>query len=95
MNILFLQKPFFMEPLGVMYLSSSLKQGGHKVDIITTDEDVSQKIKEYKPQIIASSVMTGDHQMYSETIKKIKTEFPEVTFDVGHQQQKSPPEILS
>ena len=83
MNILFLQKPFFMEPLGVMYLSSSLKQGGHKVDIITTDEDVSQKIKEYKPQIIASSVMTGDHQMYSETIKKIKTEFPEVTFVAG------------
>jgi len=83
MDILFLQKPFFMEPLGIMYLSASLKQGGHNTLLASTDDNVPQIIKDYNPQIIASSVMTGDHTFYNKLVSELKLNNPSTLFVAG------------
>jgi len=72
MKVLFVTKPFKIEPLGIMYLSSSAKKENHKVDIVLTSENLEDKIREYKPDILAYSVLTGDQRFYSDLNKKIK-----------------------
>ncbi|VVB82628.1 Radical SAM superfamily protein [uncultured archaeon] len=73
MKVLFVTKPFKIEPLGIMYLSSSAKKENHEVDIALTSENLEEKIKNYKPDVLAYSVLTGDQRFYSELNKKIKS----------------------
>ena len=83
MKVLFVTKPFIMEPLGIMHLSSAMKDKGHDVDIVRTEENIEEKIKEYQPGIITHSVMTGEHGFYSELIGKLKRMFPDMFFLAG------------
>ena len=64
MKVLFITKPFVIEPLGIMYLSSAV-QPEHQVDIVTTEENIEYKIKQYQPDILAYSIMTGDQEFYN------------------------------
>jgi len=72
MKILFITKPFKIEPLGLMYLSSSAKKENHETDIVLTSENIEKRILEYKPDVLAYSVMTGDQKFYVELNKRIK-----------------------
>jgi len=72
MRFLFITKPFFIEPLGIMHLSSVVKNAGHKTDLITTSEDVESKVKEFKPDFIFYSIMTGDHGLFDEVNGRLK-----------------------
>ena len=74
MKVLFITKPFFIEPLGIMHLSSVVKTAGHKTDLITTSEDVELKVKEFKPHFIFYSIMTGDHGLFDEINRKLRKE---------------------
>lgn len=64
MRVLFISKPFIIEPLGIMSLSASLKRNGHTVNIITTNENVEEEIKQFNPDILAYSIITGDQGFY-------------------------------
>nr|QBM01211.1 hypothetical protein [uncultured archaeon] len=75
MKFLFITKPFFIEPLGIMYLSSAMKKGGHQVSLITTDEDFERKVSEFQPDFVGYSIMTGDQRFYDEINKKLKQKF--------------------
>jgi len=75
MKILVITEGFFIEPLGIMQLSGCLKKAGHETDLITTEEDYESKIKEWKPKIIAYSVMTGNHKIFVELNNKLKRKF--------------------
>lgn len=72
MRFLFINKPFFIEPLGVMYLASSIKKEGHRVDLITTSEDLEAKVNKYNPDFVGYSIMTGDQILYDEINRKLK-----------------------
>ena len=72
MRVLFINKPFFIEPLGIMYLSSAIKKIGHQVDLALTNENLEQKINDFKPDFVSYSVMTGDQEMYDNINKKLK-----------------------
>ena len=66
MNIQFLLKNTGMyERLGIMTLSSVLKKHGHEVDLTLTEElseeEIVQKVKKFKPSVLAYSIMTGEH----------------------------------
>jgi len=66
MNVQFLLKNTGMfERLGIMTLSSALKANGHKVKLTLTEEmpeeEIIKNVKDYKPDILAYSVMTGEH----------------------------------
>ena len=61
------------DPLGIMYLSSSLKKAGHQTDLICfKKENVFQRLEELKPNIIAYSITTGSHREYIALNKEIK-----------------------
>ncbi|MCD4666269.1 B12-binding domain-containing radical SAM protein [archaeon] len=72
MKVLFITKPFVIEPLGLMYVSAAAKRAGHKVELITTEEDLKRKVLEYKPEVIGFSVMTGDQKFYLEISYELK-----------------------
>jgi len=72
MKFLFINKPFIIEPLGVMYLSSAIKQKGHEVDLVITSEDLEKKVSDFKPDFIGYSIMTGDQEMYDDVNKELK-----------------------
>lgn len=64
-----------MEPLGIMYLSSAIKQIGHQTDLAITSEDLENKVAVFKPDFIGYSIMTGDQDFYDEINKKLKSKF--------------------
>jgi radical SAM superfamily enzyme YgiQ (UPF0313 family) len=73
MKALFISKPFFMEPLGLMYLSASAKKTGHETRLVTTSDNLEKVITEFQPQIIGYSVMTGDQETYLSLNRKLKS----------------------
>ncbi len=73
-RFLFVTKPFVIEPLGIMYLSSSLKSNGHETFWLTTDDkDLVEKAKGLAPDFIGYSVMTGDHKLFADINNVLKS----------------------
>ena len=73
-RLLFLQEVAF-EYVGVMCLSAYVKSKGHQCDILIESEEgknFEAKIREYKPDIAAFSVMTGFHNHYLKMAEKVK-----------------------
>ncbi|MFH1734072.1 MAG: radical SAM protein [bacterium] len=73
-RVLFLQTIQF-EFTGVMYVSAYLKRAGHQVDLYLESEegeDFYRKIKEFQPDLIAFSAMTGDHVRSLQIAEKVK-----------------------
>jgi anaerobic magnesium-protoporphyrin IX monomethyl ester cyclase len=72
MKFLFINKPFSIEPLGIMYVASSIKNAGHDIDLALTSEDLEKKVEDYNPDFIGYSIMTGDQDFYDNLNKKLK-----------------------
>ncbi len=97
MRFLFVTDNLFMEQLGIMYVASTLSKTGVEVDLVKISDDLDQKVKEYSPDIIGYSVITGCQGKFikinSQLKKKYKfksvmggphaTFFPEVVSDPG------------
>jgi len=69
------------ERLGMMTLSSILKNKGHEVKLLLSEElgeeEIIKQVKEYKPQILAYTIMTGEHVYHIELNKMIRTQYNE------------------
>lgn len=63
MRVLLVVKNKFMESLGVMYLSSVIKKGGHECRIVDLKE-ASDFAHQWAPDIIGFSIMTGDREKF-------------------------------
>ena len=74
-RILFITKPFFIEPLGIMYLSGSLKAAGHETSWITTESNLQEEVGSINPDIICYSIMTGDQDLFDGINKNLKSKF--------------------
>ena len=73
-RLLFLQEVAF-EYVGVMCLSAYVKSKGHECDILIESEegkDFYPKIREYKPDVVAFSAMTGFHTHYLKMAERVK-----------------------
>ncbi len=75
MKFLLINKPFLLEPLGIMYIASAIKEENHEVDLITTSENLEKKFAEFKPDFVGYSIMTGDQNFYDNINKKLKEKF--------------------
>jgi radical SAM superfamily enzyme YgiQ (UPF0313 family) len=76
MKVLFITKDFIFEPLGIMYVAGALKRAGHKTDIIKAGvENVEEKIKGFKPDIVAYSLTTGQHNYFLNLNRSLKKQF--------------------
>ena len=74
MKCLLVVKSKMMENLGVMYLSSVIKQAGHQCRIVSLNEAFLFASK-WKPDIIGYSIMTGDVNKFKELDRDIKHHF--------------------
>src|SRR4051812_12833810 len=85
MKFLFLYWNHPIEPLGLMYLSAILKQAGHetKIGIIGGEQDLGQIVREYKPDVLAASVMTGTHIDFMEIVKNLRKVHPFISMMGG------------
>ena len=77
MKILFVYKYEFVEPLGIMYLSSFLKLNGHKCYYIDLklEKNYFEKIQDISPDIIAYSITSGCHRGYQKFNQDLKLRF--------------------
>lgn len=63
------------EPLGILSLTSAIK-GKHKVFILEpTRDNIDQKIKSIKPDVIAYSIRTSYHKYYIDLNRKLKSKY--------------------
>ena len=75
MKFLFVAKPFFIEPLGIMYVSSAIKSLGHETDLVLTSENLEKRILEFKPDFVGYSIMTGDQNFYDNINRRLKKRY--------------------
>lgn len=77
MKILFVYEYEFVEPLGIMYLSSFLKERGHECYFIDIkfEKNFALEAQKISPDIIAYSITTGKHKFYQEFNQKLKKSF--------------------
>src|SRR4030042_1679591 len=75
MKFLFITKPFFIEPLGIMYISSAIRKLGHDVDLAITSEDLYKKMELFNPDFVGYSIMTGDQDFYDNLNRDLKSRF--------------------
>lgn len=96
MKILFVMRDIKMcEHLGIMYISSMLKMGGHTVDLVQTDlEDYIKKISKFSPDVLAYSTTTGEHKHLIAVNKKIKENFPKIITIFGGPHPTFFPEMI-
>jgi anaerobic magnesium-protoporphyrin IX monomethyl ester cyclase len=73
MRVLFVEKQIDYEPLGLLYLSSVLRQSGHEVRLsIATEKDPVAVAQEWQPDVVGYSVYTGSQAYYRDLNLRIK-----------------------
>jgi anaerobic magnesium-protoporphyrin IX monomethyl ester cyclase len=73
MRVLFVEKQIDYEPLGLLYLSSVLRQAGHEVRLaIAADKDPIAVAQEWQPDVVGYSVYTGSQSYYRHLNQRIK-----------------------
>jgi anaerobic magnesium-protoporphyrin IX monomethyl ester cyclase len=76
MRVLFVIEPFVVEPLGIAYLASALKNHGHTVDLLKIDNNGwLERVGEFAPDVVAYSVTTGKHKKFLEINRQIKNRY--------------------
>jgi radical SAM superfamily enzyme YgiQ (UPF0313 family) len=84
MKILFVEKQIDYEPLGLLYLSSVLRQAGHEVRLaIATEEDPVAAAQEWQPGVVGYSVYTGSQTYYRDLNLRVKEALPDVVSIFG------------
>jgi anaerobic magnesium-protoporphyrin IX monomethyl ester cyclase len=97
-RILFMQNMPF-EYMGPMYLSAQLKRHGHacRLLVVEKEREIWGRIREYGPDLVAFSTMTGPHRWVLRTAEEVKrhvnarivlggahpTFFPEVIYETA------------
>jgi anaerobic magnesium-protoporphyrin IX monomethyl ester cyclase len=72
-RVLFVEKQIDYEPLGLLYLSSALRQAGHEVRLsIASEEDPVSSVRAWKPDVVGYSVYTGSQAYYRDLNLRIK-----------------------
>jgi anaerobic magnesium-protoporphyrin IX monomethyl ester cyclase len=73
MRVLFVEKQIDYEPLGLLTLSSVLRQAGHDVRLaIASEEDPVAVAQDWQPDVVGYSVYTGSQTYYRDLNLRIK-----------------------
>ena len=72
-RVLWVEKQIDYEPQGMMSLSAVLKRAGHEVTLtIAAQEDPVQVAKDFQPNILAYTVLTGSQRYYLDLNRQMK-----------------------
>jgi radical SAM superfamily enzyme YgiQ (UPF0313 family) len=73
MRVLFVEKQIDYEPLGLLYLSSVLREAGHEVRLaVAAEEDPVAAAREWRPDVVGYSVYTGSQAYYRDLNLRLK-----------------------
>jgi len=76
MRIMFIIHDIVMEPLGVTYLSSVLKQAGHETRLAAiTQGDLFDVVDAFRPELVGYSLSTGYQQRFFDINRQLKASF--------------------
>ena len=100
MRIQFLLKNTGMyERLGIMTMSSVLKQNGHETQLLLTEEldeeGIVEKVKNYKPHILAYSIMTGEHIYHIDLNEMVRSHYNDALSVFGGPHPTYSPEMIN
>ena len=100
MRIQFLLKNTGMyERLGIMTLSSILKQNGHEVKLLLTEElgekKIVENVKISKPHVLAYSIMTGEHSYHIELNRMVRSHYNNALSVFGGPHPTYNPEMIN
>jgi anaerobic magnesium-protoporphyrin IX monomethyl ester cyclase len=77
MKILFVEKQIDYEPLGLLYLSSVLRQAGHEVCLaVVAEQDPVAVARAWQPAVVGYSVYTGSQTYYRDLNLRLKEAVP-------------------
>ena len=72
-----------VERMGIMQISASLKHHGHDVRLVvvgpTDAAEIPNVMREFKPEVLGYSAMTGEHVSLLEINRELKKEFDFLT----------------
>ncbi len=72
-RILWVEKQIDYEPQGIMSMSAVLKAAGHEVGLtVAAQEDPVQFARDFKPDMVGYSVMTGSQHYYFKLNREVK-----------------------
>jgi len=79
MRILFVVQQIDYEPVGIMHLSSAAKAAGHEVQLaVCAHHDPVAVARQFEPDVLAYSVITGSQRYYLELNRRLKAALPGV-----------------
>ncbi len=95
MKVLFVSEYLPQEMLGIMWLSRAIKDGGHQTKaIFVPDRNWLDKVREYAPDVVCSSVTTGMHLYLADINRSIKKVMPNVVSVFGGPHATFSPEYV-
>ena len=95
-KILFITRAIdYIDPIGMMLISALAKERGYQTHLgVLSRENIMNKVKDLKPDIIAYSASTGEHKYYIEANRVIKSRFPDIFTIMGGPHPTFCPECL-
>ncbi len=96
MRILFLQNNGIQESIGISSVAAVLKANGHEVDLLLVSHtpDIIQAVRDYDPQVVAFSALTGVHNAVLSLAQEIKRVFPQIVTVIGGPHPTYSPEVV-
>jgi anaerobic magnesium-protoporphyrin IX monomethyl ester cyclase len=84
MRFLLIEKQIDYAPLGLLYLSSTLRRAGHEVRLaVAAAEDPVAVARQWEPDVVGYSVYTGSQAYYRDLNLQIKAALPGVVSVFG------------
>jgi len=84
-RLLFLSFDYLTRPLGIAALSAAVRQAGHDTEVAALADSARQKslLKDFRPDILCLSLITGQHPLFIERARQIKDAYPHLTVLAG------------
>jgi radical SAM superfamily enzyme YgiQ (UPF0313 family) len=96
LRVFFIAEQIDYEPQGIMNLSSALKAAGHQVELaVATHHDPLQVARQFEPDVVGYSVITGSQRYYLDLNRRLKAAIPGVFSVFGGPHPTFFPEMVS
>lgn len=97
MKLLFISFDYFTRPLGIASLSAVLSRAGHHAEVVALNDTARQKLllRNFKPDILCLSLITGQHHLFLERARQIKTAYPHLLVLAGGPHPTFYPECIN
>lgn len=97
MKLLFLSFDYLTQPMGIASLAAALSRTGHQAEVVALDDTARQKLllRNFQPDILCLSLISGQHPLFLERARQIKTAYPHLRVLAGGPHPTFYPECIN